>query len=181
MAEINGKLEKGENIEQNYYREIITKAVCGSGQQNFRYVEYLSVPAGRIPSSILGSSITRYRLTEPLKAEISPSGKKTVRVSGTFDINVWYSYNNDQATDVAKETVKFTEIIPIDDISEGIIGPMDARAILTKAPQCIRTLASGQNQIKVEIEMELYAEIIGETKVYVQVYPTPGNSAARIY
>lgn len=167
MADINGKLEK----EQNYYREIITKAVCGSGKQNFRYVEYLPVPTGRIPSTILGSSITRFKLTEPLATETTADGQKAVRLSGTFDINVWYSYNDDQATDVAKETVKFTEAVIINEISGGIIGPMEARSVLTKAPQCIRTMVSGQNQIKVEIEMGLYSEIIGETKVYVQVYP----------
>ncbi len=182
MADLNGNLEKENNYaEQNFYREIITKAVCGSGKQNFRYVEYIPVPAGRVPSSILGSSVTRFKLTDPLSVEVTPTSKKAVRIAGTFDINVWYSYNSDQATDVAKETVKFTEAIPINDISEGVIGEMDARAILTKAPQCVKTLVSSQNQLKVEIELGLYAEIIGETKVHVQVYPIPGTGSSKFF
>jgi len=171
MADIDGKIEKEVmTAVKPAYREIITKAVCGSGAHDFTYTEYLQVPAGRIPSSILGSSVTRLKLTEPLITEITGEGKRNVRVSGTFDINIWYSYNNDQATDVAKETVKFTEAIAITEISDGIVGPVDARAVLTKAPCCLKTVAAEGNRLKVEVELGMYAEIIGETKVFVQVY-----------
>ncbi len=173
MADIDGKLEKEVVAAiKPAYREIITKAVCGSGKQDFTYTEYLQVPTGRVPSSILGSSVTRLKLTEPLVTEITGDGKRNVRVSGTFDINIWYSYNDDQATDVAKETVKFTEAIAISEISEGIVGPVDARAVLTKAPYCMKTVAADGNRLKVEVELGMYAEIIGETKVFVQVYDT---------
>ena len=173
MADIDGKLEKEVvTTVKPAYREIITKAVCGSGKQNFTYTEYLQVSADRVPSSILGSSVTRLKLTEPLVTEITGDEKRNVRVSGTFDINIWYSYNNDQATDVAKETVKFTEAIAITEISEGIVGPVDARAVLTKAPYCLKTVVADGNRLKVEIELGMYAEIIGETKVFVQVYET---------
>ena len=172
MADIAGKVEQeiSASISTSSLREIITKAVCGTGKQDFHYTENLSIPVGRIPSSILGSSVTRLKLTEPLVTEITSHGTKNVRVSGTFDINVWYSYNDDQATDVAKDTVKFTEVIPISLISESILGQVDARAILIKAPQCHKTIISAMNQIQVDIELGIYAEIVGETKVYVQVY-----------
>ncbi len=172
MADIDGKLEQKEAAPAKIsLREIITKAVCGTGNQNFRYTELLTIPVGRIPSSILGSSVTRLKLTEPLVTEIAGNGKKKVRVSGTFDINVWYAYNNDQATDVAKETVKFTEVIPITDITNNILGQVDARAVLIKAPQCHKTVITGNNQqIQVDVELGIYTEIVGETKVFVQVY-----------
>jgi spore coat protein E len=173
MADIDGKIEKEVvTTVKPAYREIITKAVCGSGKQDFSYTEYLQVPAERVPSSILGSSVTRLKLTEPLVTEITGDGKRNVRISGTFDINIWYSYNSDQATDVAKETVKFTEAIAITEISEGIVGPVDARAVLTKAPYCLKTVVADGNRLKVDVELGMYAEIIGETKVYVQVYET---------
>lgn len=173
MADIDDKMEKEVvTAVKPAYREIITKAVCGSGMQDFTYTEYLQVPADRVPSSILGSSVTRLKLTEPLVTEITGDGKRTVRVSGTFDINIWYSYNNDQATDVAKETVKFTEAIAITEISEGIVGPVDARAVLTKAPHCLKTVVADGNRLKADVELAMYAEIIGETKVFVQVYGT---------
>lgn len=173
MADIDGKVEQEvSTVMETSFREIITKAVCGTGKQNFRYTEFLTIPVGRIPTSILGSSVTRLKLTEPLVTEIASDGHKNVRVSGTFDINVWYAYNLDQSTDVAKETVKFTEIIPINDISENIMGQIEARAILTKSPQCHKTLIANNNKIQVDVELGIYAEIIGETKVFVQVYPT---------
>jgi len=171
MADVDGKLEQEVNAPAKFsFREIITKAICGTGKQNFQYTEHLTIPVGRIPTSILGSSVTRLKLTEPLVTEIAGDGKKNVRVSGTFDINVWYAYNDDQATDVAKETTKFTEVIPITDISENIIGQVDARAVLTKTPQCYKTVITEKNQIQIDVELGIYAEIVGETKVFVQVY-----------
>lgn len=168
---VDGKVEQELAVPNaTSFREIITKAICGTGKQNFRYTETLAIPSGRIPSSILGSSVTRLKLTEPLVTEISSDGQKKVRVSGTFDVNVWYSYNSDQVTDVAKETIKFTEVIPISEISESVLGPVDARAVLTKAPQCHKTIILDTNQLQVDIELGIYAEIIGETKVFVQVY-----------
>lgn len=168
---VDGKVEQEFSVPAECsFREIITKAICGTGKQNFRYTEVLTIPAGRVPSSILGSSVTRLKLTEPLVTEIASDEQKRVRVSGTFDVNVWYSYNNDQATDVAKDTIKFTEIIPINEISESILGQVEARAILTKAPQCQKTIILDNNQLQVDVELGIYAEIVGETKVFVQVY-----------
>jgi spore coat protein E len=171
MADIDDKHEKEVmTTVKPAYREIITKAVCGSGVQDFTYTDYLQVPTDRVPTSILGSSVTRLKLTEPLVTEINNDGNRNIRISGTFDINIWYSYNKDQATDVAKETVKFTEAIAITEISEGIVGPVNARAVLTKAPSCLKTVVADGNRLKVEVELGMYAEIIGETKVFVQVY-----------
>lgn len=168
---VDGKMEQEFAAPtKNSFREIITKAVCGTGNQNFHYTEVLNIQVGRIPTSILGSSVTRLRLTEPLVTEINSDGSKSVRVSGTFDINVWYAYNNDQATDVAKDTVKFTETIAINAISENIMGQIDARAVLVKSPQCHKTIITENNQIQVDVELGIYAEIVGETKVFVQVY-----------
>ena len=168
---VDGKMEQEFAAPtKNSFREIITKAVCGTGNQNFHYTEVLNIPVGRIPTSILGSSVTRLRLTEPLVTEVNSDGSKSVRVSGTFDINVWYAYNNDQATDVAKDTVKFTETIAIEAISENIMGQVDARAVLVKSPQCHKTIITENNQIQVDVELGIYAEIVGETKVFVQVY-----------
>ncbi|PKM80340.1 MAG: hypothetical protein CVU89_14080 [Firmicutes bacterium HGW-Firmicutes-14] len=171
MADITGKLEHDAAAPlTNSFREIITKAVCGTGKNYFKYTEVLAIPVGRTPSSILGSSVTRLKLTEPLITETAGDGTKNVRVSGTFDINVWYAYNDDQATDVAKETVKFTEVIPISNVSENILGQVDARAVLIKSPQCHKTVITVNNQIQADIELGIYAEIVGETKVFVQVY-----------
>jgi len=171
MADIDGTLEHEFTApSRNSFREIITKAVCGTGQKNFQYTELLTIPGGRVPSSILGSSVTRLKLTEPLVTETTGDGKKNVRASGTLDINVWYSYNGDQATDVAKDTVKFTEIIPISDLDEGILGQVEARAVLVKTPQCHKTVIVENNLIQVDVELGIYAEIVGETKVFVHAY-----------
>lgn len=163
-------------VEHNY-REIITKAVCGSGKKDFHYTTFLSLPEGCKPNQILGSSVTRLKLTQPLMADISSGNGLSVRISGTFDINVWYAYNNNQATDVGKETVNFTEIIPITDIFGKRISQLDPRAILVKSPQCIETALEGDNLIRVKVEMSIYAELIGETNVCVQVFSVPGSSS----
>ena len=164
------------SLAENNYREIITKAVCGTGKKDFHYTTFLSLREGCTPTQILGSSVTRLKLTQPLMADVSSGNGLSIRISGTLDINVWYAYNNNQATDVAKETVNFTEIIPITEVFGKRISQLEPRAILVKNPQCLETVLDGDSLIRVEMEMGIYAEIIGETNVCVQVFSIPGSS-----
>ena len=84
------------------YREIVTKAVLGKGKKTFTHTHFIDV--GKTPSTVLGCWVINHNF----------SGQKegsTVIVSGSYDINIWYSYENDTKTDVVKETFSYKEKI----------------------------------------------------------------------
>lgn len=150
-------------------REIITKAVCGSAQKSFLYCCEIEFDQEFIPSQILGTSITAFTI-HPVSVKSFDLQKPSVTVSGSFDVNVWFSFNNGKDTEVAREVVEFSEMMEIEDFDPAALNEMEGRAVLTKTPQYKGAVIQNNNTIKVDIEMGIYAEVISETKIRVQCY-----------
>lgn len=100
-----------------------------------------------------------------------------VEVRGRMDINVWYAYNNNSETAVAKDTVSYVEQIPLRDLDPHCL--QDRREVMVKViqpPHCLdAVIASGGTDIAVRVEKELAAEVIGRTKLFVMVCEPPGK------
>ncbi|WP_409275772.1 outer spore coat protein CotE [Neobacillus sp. SCS-31] len=145
------------------YREIITKAVVAKGHK-FTQSQHTICPAHN-PSSILGCWIINH------KYEAKKVGK-TVEIHGSYDINLWHSYNDNTKTEVVTERVRYTDVIKLkyrdkdcqDD--DGII------AKVAQQPNCCEAVISPSgNKIIVHVEREFTVEVIGETKVSVAINP----------
>lgn len=143
-------------------REIITKAVCGKGRR-FTQASHTVTPA-HAPSGILGAWI----INNQYEAVRSKEG---VEVVGTYDINIWYSYDRNTKTDVVKETVSYVEEIPLHYLDKKH-RPSTAEytATATQEPNCVEALISSQgNNMIIRVEREFLVEMIAETKVCVSV------------
>lgn len=149
------------------YREIITKAVCGTAKKFFRYSQQFPAVEGGTPTQILGTSITQMRLKEP---EIEGEGEKIgVRVSGIFEAHVWYAYNAGKSTDLIRQAIHFDEVIPVNEYDGQILAITDAKAAVIKPPQAQETAITRDSNIKIDFELGIYVEVIGETKVLVKI------------
>lgn len=152
-------------------REVITKAVCGRGAYSYRRTIEIPVPRTRTPFHILGHYITNSRLEDSSVIE-GYGGSKMVQVKGSFDTHVWYA--SEHETYCEKTTVNYTELIPIKTYGgESIINPRSYAEIIRR-PACQKVFAQesgGAASIKTEVEMELQAEIIGETKLKIASVP----------
>ena len=146
------------------FREVITKAVCGKGRK-FSQVTHGVTPPQQ-PSSILGAWI----INNQFEAVRSGEG---IEVVGTYDINIWYSYDNNSKTDVAKETVSYVEAIPLsylDPKHRASTEQVSAEAI--QEPSCVdASISSDGNEVIVRVEREFSAVMVAETKVCVLVSP----------
>jgi spore coat protein E len=151
------------------YREIITKAVCGKGRK-FTQESHSVVPEHR-PTSILGCWIINHLYHAKKKSE------DTVEISGSYDINIWFSYNDNTKTEVVTERVTYRDTIPLsakDDHSIG--GETDVLAKVVQQPNCLECkIAKTGNKIIVEVEREFIVQVIGETKIIVKVDPKRGK------
>jgi len=142
------------------YREIVTKAVVGKGRKTFSN-KYVLKPS-EVPTTILGCWVINHNFSG------HKSGDKII-VDGSCDINIWYSFDNDTQTIVAKETINYSEVLSItrrniDNISndEEII----VRSL--RQPTCVNVNII-DDQIEYEIEKELGIELVGDTKVRIAI------------
>jgi spore coat protein E len=145
-------------------REIITKAVCGKGRK-FSQVSHTVVPP-HAPTSILGAWIINNQY------EAQKSGE-SVEVIGTYDINIWYSYDKNTKTDVAKETVSYVDVVPLSYLDKKHRGSTaEVSATATQEPNCIEaSVSSSGDGVVIRVEREYRVEMIAETKVCVVVCP----------
>ncbi|WP_100404407.1 outer spore coat protein CotE [Bacillus solitudinis] len=146
------------------YREIITKAVCGKGRKFSETMHHIN-PSHR-PSSILGCWIINHKYSAEKKGD-------NVEVLGSYDINVWYSYNKNTKTDVATQTVTYTDVIPLSMKDEHVLSDeMDVMARAIQQPNTLEaTISTNGANVDVQVEREFIVECIGETKVAVAVDP----------
>ena len=138
------------------YKEIVTKAVIGKGKK--KYKNKYEITVEEKPTTILGCWIINHNF------EAKETNNKIV-IDGSFDANIWYSYNNDTKTTVVNKKITYQEeetLIPKDNniVNKDII----VRSL--KQPTCISAKEDG-NTIILEIEKELGIEIIGDTKVKI--------------
>lgn len=143
-------------------REIITKAVCGKGRK-FSQVSHTVTPSNA-PTSILGAWI----INNQYEAVHSTNG---VEVIGSYDINIWYSYDRNTKTDVAKETVSYVDVVPLSFLDKKHKpATAEVYALAVTDPNCVEASISG-NGVVIRVEREFKVEMTAETKVCVVVSP----------
>jgi spore coat protein E len=141
-------------------REIVTKAVCGRGRK-FSEATHTVTPSHKTVT-ILGAWVINHTYRADKVGE-------TVEVSGTYEINIWYSYNNNTETTVLKESVKFVEVVPLSYYDHNCRGDVEVTARVTQEPNCVEAKVNPGGGIVVTVEREYAVEIIGETKLCVFV------------
>ncbi|MCL6637320.1 MAG: outer spore coat protein CotE [Alicyclobacillus sp.] len=142
------------------YREIVANAVVGRGSK-YSQTTYTIRPANR-PTTIGGCWIMNHSYEAELVGDY-------VEVRGRFDVNVWYSYNGNSETAVAKDTVSYVEQIALHDLDP--TADRDSREVMVKvvqAPNCLDATVTGNgSEILVRCEKELAVEVVGRTKLCV--------------
>ncbi|MFS0600489.1 outer spore coat protein CotE [Peribacillus frigoritolerans] len=145
------------------YREIITKAVVAKGRK-FTKSSHTICPAHH-PSSILGCWIINH------KYDAKKVGKK-VEIHGSYEINVWYSYNHNSKTEVVTEKVQYTDVISLKYRDPDYLDDHEIAAKAVQQPNCLEACISPCGQkIIVHVEREFFVEVVGETKICVAVSP----------
>ena len=144
----------------NNYKEIVTKAIIGKGKKTFKN-DY-EVEAEKEVDNVLGCWVINHNLKGTKEDDY-------IKINGSYDINIWYSYDNNTKTDVIskkmfyeeKVKVKVKDNTEVSDDSEIIIRSL-------KNPTCI-DVSNEDRTIKYTISKELGIEIVGDAKVRIAV------------
>lgn len=140
------------------YKEIITKAVIGKGKKTFTNKYTLEVP--NKVDTVLGCWVINHNI-------FGSNDYGKVLIKGSFDVNIWYSYDDNTKTSVITDTISYEERLNVKLRNEDTL--TDSSEIIVRAlrnPNCIEATSDG-NKINYEIEKEIGIEIVGDTKVRI--------------
>ncbi len=140
------------------FREIVTKAILGKGKKTF--VHQGSIDVKNNPSTVLGCWVINHNFNGVKQND-------RISIAGSYDINIWYSYDNDTKTDVIKETHNYNEVVKMHNENNDY---NDSTIIVRSLndPKCIK-VDINNNKIDYQVEVELGVELVGETKVKISV------------
>lgn len=142
------------------YREIVTKTVLGKGKKLF--TNHYSLTPEEVPSTILGCWVINHKF-EGLKEQ------NKIRVRGTSDVNIWYSYDNNTKTLVSKQTITYDELLNVNKRRESNINDNSEVIVESlKDPTCTKVEIK-DGKIEYDIEKELGIEIVGDAKVRIAI------------
>ncbi|MBE6137617.1 MAG: outer spore coat protein CotE [Erysipelotrichaceae bacterium] len=145
----------------NEVREIVTKAVVAKGKKVMHISHQLKTTAN--PYSILGCWIINHEFEANKKESL-------VNIDGTLEVNIWYSTEENTKTDVLRERISYHKDIKVKKIVNNYMkNSDDVIAKILKHP----TVTSAKiidDVIHLDIELEILAEVIGETKMQVTVF-----------
>ena len=140
------------------YREIISKSAISKGKKTFKKDGIIEV--NNKPKTVLGCWVINHQFTG-IKQD------NQISINGSYDINIWYSYDNDTKTDVVKKTEKYTETVKMKDYSD----EYDNTTVIVRSlsdPKCSDVVIKDQN-LNYQVEFTLGLELVGDVKVKVEV------------
>ena len=141
------------------YKEIVTKTVVGKGKKYFN--NKYSIQSEVTPSTILGCWIINHKFNGSIQGD-------DVKVDGSFDINIWYSYDNDTKTNVINKNIKYSDLINIKTKLNVDLNDSQIIVRTLKQPTC-QNVQINNNIIDFDIEKELGIEVVGDEKVKIMV------------
>lgn len=138
------------------YREIISKAVISKGKKVFSQEDKIKV--NNNPSTVLGCWVINHKYNG-----VKQNDK--IIIDGSYDVNIWYSCDNDTKTDVVKESHSYTETIKMKDIETNY----DNISIVIRSlndPKCVK-VSILDDTINYQVDLELGIELVGDVKVKI--------------
>lgn len=139
------------------YKEIVTKAVIAKGKKSS--TNKYTLETEEVPNTILGCWVINHTFNG------TNLGNK-VLVSGSFDVNVWYSYDNDSKTAVSTQKFSYSDTmrLNVEDASA-------SNEVIVKSIQqpTVSDVSIKDGIVNLNINKELGIEIVGDTKIKVPV------------
>lgn len=140
------------------YREIISKAVISKGKKVFSQKD--KIETSNNPSTVLGCWVINHQFNGVKQND-------QILINGSYDINIWYSYDNDTKTDVVKKSHSYTETVKMREVNTDY----DNTSIVVRSlndPKCVSVDISN-DAINYQVDLMLGIELVGDVKVKIAV------------
>lgn len=143
------------------FKEIVTKAVIGKAKKTSS--NSFSLTPEEMPNTVLGCWVINNKFSG------SKNQNGSVIVNGSFDVNVWYSYDADKKTAVTTRNFTYTDTMNVP--LKGDYNLQDANEIIVRCLKqpTVSNVKIENNVVYLDIEKEMGVEIVGDTKVKISV------------
>ena len=143
------------------YREIVTKAIIGKCKKNS--VSNYDIVCEQKPDTVLGCWVINHKFSGLL------NGSK-VSLSGSFDVNVWYSYDNDTKTAVATHTFNYNDLMPVNLKNSAKIDNKSEIIVECLKQPTVTDVKINSGIVNLKVEKELGASITGNTTIKIEAF-----------
>ncbi len=142
------------------FKEIVTKAVIGKAKKTSS--NNFTMQTEEVPTTVLGCWVINHSFS-------GTKGDNKVNISGTYDVNVWYSYDTDSKTAVSTKKYSYTDsmVVPLKDDAK-LTNASEIIVRCLKQPT-VSNVEIDNGIVNLSIEKELGVEIVGDTKVKINV------------
>lgn len=142
------------------FKEIVTKAVVGKAKKTTS--SSFQVTPNERPDTVLGCWVINHSFQ-------GRNNSGAVAIDGSFDVNVWYSYDNDTKTTVTSQRFGYNDKMNIRLKDDGNV--TDASEIIVRSLKqpTVTNVNIDNGVVKLDIEKELGVEVVGDTKIKVPV------------
>jgi len=145
-------------MSNSNFKEIVTKTVVGKGRKTFK-TEH-SLTSENTPDTVLGCWVINHNFT-------GTNRKNEVTVNGNFDVNVWYSYDNDSKTAVTTRSFPYQETLRLRVKDHDSLTNENEIIVRSLKQPTVQDVKIKGNDVYLSIEKELGVEIVGESKVKI--------------
>ena len=142
------------------FKEIVTKAIIGKSKKNSTN-EFKITPELK-PDTILGCWIINHKFNG-----VNNGG--LVNILGTYDINVWYSYDSDTKTAVTTKSVDYQDKMPVRLKDNTVLTNNEEIIVRSLKQPSVSNVTINGDTVDLVIEKELGVEVIGDTKIKVSI------------
>ena len=142
------------------FKEIVTKAIIGKAKKTS--VNAFSITPELKPDTILGCWVINHRFNGVNNGGI-------VNIDGTFDVNVWYSYDNDTRTAVSTQTFNYQDRMPVHLKDNATLTNNEEIIVRSLKQPTVTNVSVADGVVKLNVEKELGVEVVGDTKIKVSI------------
>ena len=143
-----------------YFKEIVTKAIIGKGKKTTN-LEHIVETEDNV-NTVLGCWVINHTFNG-----INTGGK--ILVNGTYDINIWYSYDNNTKTNVLVKRFNYQDTMNVKIKENGELNSTSEIIVRTLNQPSVTDVNVENSSIKLNVHKEMGVEVVGDTKVKVSV------------
>ncbi len=143
------------------YKEIVAKTIIGKGKKETTN-KYTLIPEN-VPNTVLGCWVINNNFK-------GSNNKNDITINGSFDVNVWYSYDNNSKTAVSTQNFNYEDNMKLRVKDYDALNNDNEIIIRNLRQPTVQDVKIKNGEILLTIEKELGVELVGEGKVKIAAY-----------
>lgn len=142
------------------FKEIVTKAVIGKAKKTSG--NNYSLTTEQLPNTVLGCWVINHSFS-------AVSEGQKVRLSGEYDVNIWYSFDQDSKTAVSTKRFSYQELMSVPLKEDSKISSSSEIIVRCLKQPTVSNVEVKNGVVELRIEKEMGVEIVGDMKVKINV------------